>query len=439
VISPLVSASIKNNDATRLEKLPKNLLGESDLEVVEFLLDYQDKHGQLPTVERFQQTKHGFYYQEILLTTPLDDLLEESIRSAKFNAIEMTFNTIREDHNAQRDIDVLPFLNLANKISAASPITSRSVGEFTMDELIPEMGDYIPFGLETFDKSSGGIGKGETALMFAPTGIGKTTYLCFLAVRAARAGYKVMLVSKEMSDVRILQRITAILGNFDPFWFINSARDASYISKLKGKSGFVKKQTKAYEALGGDIIIPKAKVYTPSDIRGRIINEVAKTDRNFDLILIDGLNHMHSNTSPSGTFASDDWRVMRSISQQLLELSQNDGFETRVIATSQCKAGTDTNKSSGWTYDDIGYSKSVVEDASVVGVLSKSDGAHIAASTKIHYRLAHMLKNRNGEDAGAVPPTQLKIDFNLMNMFSGSTNYINELSSVPLGAEMVVK
>lgn len=438
MFTSLISASIQNNDCTRLEKIPQKLMTPMEKEVVDWLLDYNKRHGQMPTVERFKKTKFGYFFQEILLTTPLDDLLEETIQTMIFNQVESTFTEIRNDHNAGRVISVAPFMELSNTIAASSPIQSRSVGEFDMDDLIPKEGDYIPFGLETFDRASGGINKGETALFFAPTGVGKTTYLSFTAVRAARTGYKVLLITKEMSDVDITRRISAILGNFNNKWFIKAAHDRSFVSKIKAKSHYIKKQVEEYEQLGGDIIIPKARVFTPQDIQNRILEEEHKNDRGFDLILIDGMHRMRPNGSSVNTVAADDWRVMQAVNMQLLDLAQNEGKETRIIATSQCKPGTDPNKSGGFTYEDIGFSKSVVNEASVVGVFSKSDGAVKMVTPSSRIMWAHMLKNRNGEDAAGVSITQLKVNYDLSKLFSGSTNFTTELSSAPLSSGLVV-
>ena len=69
---------------------------------------------------------------------------------------------------------------------------AKDAGEFD--------GEKIPFGIEPLDIiTAGGLDKGDTALLIARSGVGKSTFLKGCAIYGARLGYKVLHIQLESS------------------------------------------------------------------------------------------------------------------------------------------------------------------------------------------------------------------------------------------------
>lgn len=67
----------------------------------------------------------------------------------------------------------------------------------------------IPSGIPKLDKYTAGIHKGELTVIGARPAVGKSALGAHMALSAARAGYKVAICSREMSDVQYGTRVLA--------------------------------------------------------------------------------------------------------------------------------------------------------------------------------------------------------------------------------------
>ena len=74
--------------------------------------------------------------------------------------------------------------------------------------------ERIPTGLEDLDKHiNGGVPKGTTALLLAGTGVGKTTLMSIMGLRAALSGYKVLYLLFEDKNTDFTRKFYAGLTN----------------------------------------------------------------------------------------------------------------------------------------------------------------------------------------------------------------------------------
>ena len=71
-----------------------------------------------------------------------------------------------------------------------------------------------PTGLEEIDhKWAGGVYPGELALVMAPTNVGKSMFLCWVAAAAYKANKRVLYFTFELTKLQVLERIlTALVG-----------------------------------------------------------------------------------------------------------------------------------------------------------------------------------------------------------------------------------
>lgn len=83
------------------------------------------------------------------------------------------------------------------------------------EEMQKKGGVGIPIGIRTIDKHNGGIGKGQMVVIGARPSVGKSAFIGGVAVDMARAGHKVGIISLEMNNVEIANRLAAIDTNTD--------------------------------------------------------------------------------------------------------------------------------------------------------------------------------------------------------------------------------
>lgn len=78
------------------------------------------------------------------------------------------------------------------------------------EEMQKKGGIGIPTGIKTIDKANGGLGKGQMISIGARPSVGKSAFIGGLAVNVARQGHKVGIISLEMNNVEIANRLASI-------------------------------------------------------------------------------------------------------------------------------------------------------------------------------------------------------------------------------------
>lgn len=103
--------------------------------------------------------------------------------------------------------------NLGKKVSAVSNKKLPSFYADTYQDSIRKESrqvERIPTGLQMLDTMiGGGLRRQDVALIMAPTGAGKTSFLTFYAASAAQAGYRVGYITMEIPESSIQNMITA--------------------------------------------------------------------------------------------------------------------------------------------------------------------------------------------------------------------------------------
>ena len=93
--------------------------------------------------------------------------------------------------------------------------------------------DKISWGIKSLDDiTNGGISKKNLVCAVAPTGSGKSLFMCAIASNAIRQGLNVLYISMEMSEVRVAERIDANLMR-DCIYNIHKLDLKQYTSKLE--------------------------------------------------------------------------------------------------------------------------------------------------------------------------------------------------------------
>lgn len=73
----------------------------------------------------------------------------------------------------------------------------------------------VPTGFYQFDVITGGLCKSDMIVIAARPSVGKSAFLGKIAVHAANVGYKVAIISLEMSDIQLGARMGSLVSNMD--------------------------------------------------------------------------------------------------------------------------------------------------------------------------------------------------------------------------------
>ena len=88
-----------------------------------------------------------------------------------------------------------------------------SISSRLLEYLESPIEDSFKFGIKVLDESIGGVFKGELTTIGAKSGVGKTALALNIALNAILQDKKVLIISREMKDINIMQRlITQLTG-----------------------------------------------------------------------------------------------------------------------------------------------------------------------------------------------------------------------------------
>lgn len=112
--------------------------------------------------------------------------------------------------------DIDEALDRIRDLKALQPTAVADLGEQVRSALADvERGkdSIIPFGIPTMDECLGGLNRQEVEILAGRPGHGKTSFACQIARNVLDQGYKIMLVSKEMSSSRLIHKLLVNLSD----------------------------------------------------------------------------------------------------------------------------------------------------------------------------------------------------------------------------------
>jgi len=137
------------------------------------------------------------------------------LRSIAIGAYEQ----IKAINNGARLEDILrmpdPRVRAVENVRPSEDISSL-LTEFWDKYEREERVDAFPSGLDVLDDAmDGGFWRSEMTVLAARPSVGKTSLACNIAVNVAKAGYKVLFVTREMPEETLLQRMIAAESGVD--------------------------------------------------------------------------------------------------------------------------------------------------------------------------------------------------------------------------------
>lgn len=377
--SKLISAVLKDKLAhVLLQANVENIL-TTHVDVWQFIRKYYEANATVPPVELVVEKFRDFepiagvgstkHHLEELQAEYLTNSLKDIIRSAAtdvqggqgLDALESLITKtaeLRKNTAAIRDIDVT---DLDSAIAYFENLKKQQeAGALGIKTGLPGFDNYLPSG----------IMPGQLGVFLAYPGIGKSWLSLYFAVQAWKQGRSPMIISLEMSEVEVRNRVFAIMG--EGVWS-HRKLSGGQVELDMLKSWHTKHVTGKPEFhiisndTGGDI--------TPLVLRGKIDQYKP------DFVIVDYLQLMSPNQK------SDNETIrMKNLSRELKLMAIAE--EVPIIAISSATPDDVTKLETVPTLGQTAWSRQIAYDADWVLALGRASNSDIIECV--------FRKNRNG-------------------------------------------
>ena len=432
-MSAYVISNIINNSHYAGKVLPymnsEYFPDQTERAIIEVIMDYYGNYNKTPSVNEVVISLKDLSYINSLDKNVVNDILGDSgyrVNSNEWlesqteqwikrrrisNVFSDTFNEFENGSGGD---------DFAHRFQNASSFQfDNSIGHSLVDdchlryEMYTSVQKKHQFYIEMLDKiTDGGMEDGTLNCLLAGTGVGKSLVMGDIAAKQALHGKKVLVISLEMAEIKLAERIEANLMDVpvkelkrltpNDFKF----KQQLYVNKLKQNGGDVRfKQYPTRSAHAGHF-------------RNLLIEYKNKLGITFDLIVIDYLNICASKNAPSG---SNSYTEVKSIAEELRALAVE--FKLPILTATQ--SNRDGQNSTDLTLDNVSESHGLSATVDMlVGVISHEDWE---AANKI---LFVQLKNRYG-DLNYYRRFMVGIERAKMRLFDMDIGASNELSVGP--------
>jgi replicative DNA helicase len=375
----VISAVLKDKQMHVLLQANLDNILRTHSDVWNFIRHYFDINSAIPpeslVVEKFRDfhiiqdvgaTKH---HLDELQTEYLNDSLKDILRSAAVDvqggngtqALEHLItktSELKKNTSAIRDVDVT---DLDSAVAYYENVQKmKESGQVGIKTGLPGFDNYLPSG----------IMPGQLGVFLAYPGIGKSWLALYFAVQAWKQGRSPLIISLEMSETEVRNRVFAIMG--EGLWSHRKLSNGEveidmlkkwHEDKLKGKPAFHIISNDS----GGEV--------TPSVIRGKIDQYKP------DFVVVDYLQLMSPNQK------SDNETVrMKNLSRELKLMAISD--EVPIVAISSATPDDVKDLSSAPTLGQTAWSRQIAYDADWVMALGRATNSDIIECV--------FRKNRNG-------------------------------------------
>ena len=344
-----------------------------------FIRDYNEQNHSLPPVNVVKQKFPDFeYYPDTAATKyHFNELRTEFLNDSVRVMLRAAANDLQEG-NGNQALDslisetarIMRITSQARDIDAAN--IDEAVAHFEMVRKLHESGNYgIYTGLAGFDNYlPAGITPGQLGVFLAYPAIGKSWMAVYFAVQAWKMGKSPLIVSLEMSEEEVRNRVFTVIGQ--GMW-----------SHKKLSAGMVevdmlkKWMTKTFEGKPPLRIISNDGIgeISPSVLRGKIDQYKP------DIVFVDYLNLM----SPNQKSDNETVRI-KNLSRELKLLAGSESIP--IVAISSATPGENTDMTAVPTLDQVRWSKDVAYDADWLLALGRAQNSDVIECV--------FRKNRNG-------------------------------------------
>ena len=348
-------------------------------DVWDFIRKYYEQNQTVPPVDVVETKFRDFDYiketgatkhhLDELRTEYLNDNIKIMLRSAANEvqdgkAMEALDSLVTETANLKRLTSTVRDLDVSN--------VDDTIAYFEQVKKLQESGSHgIYTGLAGFDNYlPSGITPGQLGVILAYPAIGKSWFVLYLAVQAWKNGKSPLIVSLEMTEAEVRNRILTILGA--GMW---SHRK---LSKGDVEIDMMKKwYAKTFDGKPSIHVISNEGIgdVTPSVLRGKM------DQYHPDIVFVDYLNLMNSNQRTENEVVK-----MKNLSRELKLLAISE--EIPVVAISSATPDDVTDMNSVPTLGQTSWSRQIAYDADWLLALGRAANSDVLEAV--------FRKNRNG-------------------------------------------
>jgi replicative DNA helicase len=377
--SKLISAVLQDKQIHVLLQANVDNIMSTHNDIWEFIRKYSEANQAVPPVSLVVEKFRDFspvdgvgatkYHLEELQQEFLDSSIKSLLKSAatevqsghSANALESLIaktSELKKNTAVIRDIDVT---DIEDAVAYYTNLQAQqAIGSIGVKTGLPGFDNYLPAG----------IMPGQLGVMLAYPGIGKSWLSLYFAVQAWKQGKSPLVISLEMSETEVRNRVFTIMGEglFSHRKLSNGQVDVEDLKRwhkkeLTGKPEFHIISNDS----GGEV--------TPSVIRGKI------DQYRPDFIIVDYLQLMSPNQK------SDNETVrMKNLSRELKLLSIAE--EVPIIAISSATPDDVTKLDTVPTLGQTAWSRQIAYDADWVLALGRGTNSDVVECV--------FRKNRNG-------------------------------------------
>jgi replicative DNA helicase len=375
----LISAVLEDKQVHVLLQANVESILRTHTDIWEFIRKYTEANGSVPpktlVVEKFRDfspvdgvgaTKHHLEeLQAEYLQTSLKQILVSAATDVQDGkGVQVLESLITKTSELKKNTSVIRDIDATDLQSAVAYYENvqkqQELGVLGIKTGLPGFDNYLPSG----------IMPGQLGVMLAYPGIGKSWLSLYFAVQAWKQGKSPMVISLEMSETEVRNRVFAIMG--EGLWSHRKLANGDieiedlkrwHSKALEGKPEFhiISNDT------GGEI--------TPSVLRGKI------DQYRPDFVIVDYLQLMSPNQK------SDNETVrMKNLSRELKLMAI--GEEVPIIAISSATPDDVTKLDTVPTLGQTAWSRQIAYDADWVLALGRGTNSDIIECV--------FRKNRNG-------------------------------------------
>ncbi len=283
------------------------------------------------------------------------------------------------------------------KIFAIDEESDRKNGNISVREMATEtlkrytdafMGN-APKGIKTHSSLldlklwSGGLARKELTVIAARPSMGKSSLMCQIALSQAKAGYRVLIFSLEMSKERLIDRLMANESQLDSVALARGRFSESEFERLNIKLAQLADS-------GGELIINDNRGISPVEIRSMALR-AARHYGPLDVVYLDhlqevGVRGMITKQSSTADVVATKARLLRNLSQEL---------DAAMVLLAQLNRNCESRQDKRPLLADLKDSGGVEEAADVVIFIYRDDRYNPQSETPNIAELI-MSKQRDG-------------------------------------------
>ena len=377
--SRVLSAVLKDKQIHVLLQANVDNLMPTHGDIWEFIKKYTESNSELPPIKLVQEKFQDFtiaqdvgatkYHLEELQSEYLNNTLKEIIRTAASGVqdgknTEALEDLITKTSELKKNTSVIKDIDATDVQDAIAYFEEvkrqQALGVMGIKTGLPGFDDYLPSG----------IMPGQLGVFLAYPGIGKSWLSLYFAVQAWKQGKSPLIVSLEMSETEVRNRVFTIMG--EGYWSHRklSSGDISMDELKRWHAGHVADKPPfriVSNDSGGEI--------TPSVLRGKIDQYKP------DFIIVDYLQLMSPNQK-----ADNETVRMKNLSRELKLMAISESMP--IIAISSATPDDVSKLDTVPTLGQTAWSRQIAYDADWVMALGRGANSDVMECV--------FRKNRNG-------------------------------------------